>query len=60
VIGMGTLIALLFVIGFLVLGPKRMQEVMRQLGKVKGQLNQSSRDLKIRVAAEMEDLNIPK
>lgn len=57
---MGTVFALLFIFGFLVLGPKRMQEMLQQLGKMKAQLDRSSRDLKARVAAEVEDLNVTK
>jgi Sec-independent protein translocase protein TatA len=52
--GFGTEVLLLVVIGFLVLGPKRMQEVVRQVANLKAKLQQSTREITSSLAAETE------
>jgi Sec-independent protein translocase protein TatA len=52
--GFGTEVLLLIVIGFLVLGPKRMQEVVRQVASLKAKLQQSTREITSSLAAEIE------
>ena len=52
--GFGTEVLLLVVVGFLVLGPKRMQEVVRQVASVKAKLSQTSREIQSQFAAEIE------
>jgi Sec-independent protein translocase protein TatA len=52
--GFGTEILLLVVVGFLVLGPKRMQEVVRTVASVKAKLEQTTREIKSQLASELE------
>jgi Sec-independent protein translocase protein TatA len=52
--GFGTEVLLLVVIGFLVLGPKRMQEVVRRVASLKAKLQQSTREITSSLAAEIE------
>ncbi|MGA9353682.1 MAG: hypothetical protein WBV46_08340 [Terriglobales bacterium] len=52
--GFGTEVLPLIVIGFLVLGPRRMQEVVRIIANVKAKLEQSTREIKTQLAAEIE------
>ena len=52
--GFGTGLPLLIVVGFLVLGPKRMQEILRHVAKVKAELNRSSREITSRLVAESD------
>jgi Sec-independent protein translocase protein TatA len=52
--GFGTEVLLLVVIGFLVLGPKRMQEVVRMVASMKTKLEQTTREIKSQLAAEIE------
>jgi Sec-independent protein translocase protein TatA len=52
--GFGTEILLLVVVGFLVLGPKRMQEVVRTVASLKTKLEQTTREIKSQLAAELE------
>ena len=52
--GIGTGFALLSVLGFLVLGPKRMQEALRHIAKVKAELQRSTHDIKSQLAAAIE------
>ena len=51
---------LLVVIGFLVLGPKRMQEVLRQVAKTKAKLAQSTREITSSLAGEIEGETTPR
>jgi Sec-independent protein translocase protein TatA len=53
--GFGTEVLLLVVIGFLVLGPKRMQEVVRMVVSVKTKLEQTTREIKSQLAAEIDE-----
>ena len=52
--GFGTGFLLLVVVEFLVLGPRRMQEVLRQVAKAKAGLERSTREIKTHLAAEIE------
>jgi Sec-independent protein translocase protein TatA len=52
--GLGTGLPLLFALGFVVLGPKRMQAILGQIAKVKAEFAKSSRDIKSRLAVELE------
>ena len=52
--GFGCGFVLLFAIGFLVLGPKRMQEVLIQIAKAKAELRRSAREIQSHIAAEIE------
>jgi len=52
--GFGSGLLLLVFFGFLVLGPKRMQEVLLQLAKMKSEFERSSREVKARITAGME------
>ena len=52
--GFGTGIMLLVLIGFLVLGPKRMQEVLMQVAKAKADFQRSTREIQSQLAAEIE------
>lgn len=51
--GSGTEVLLLVVIGFLVLGPKRMQEVVRRVASLKAKLQRSTREITSSLATEM-------
>ena len=51
---------LLVVVGFLVLGPRRMQEVLRQVARVKAKLERSTREITSSLAAEMERESSPR
>jgi Sec-independent protein translocase protein TatA len=55
--GFGTEVLLLVVIGFLVLGPKRMHEVARQAASLKAKLQQSTREITSSLAADIEGDN---
>jgi Sec-independent protein translocase protein TatA len=52
--GFGAGLPLLLVFGFLVLGPKRMQELLRHAAKAKADLDRSTREVKSRLAAEID------
>jgi Sec-independent protein translocase protein TatA len=52
--GLGTEIPLLVALGFVVLGPKRMQAVLKQIARVKAEFEKSSRDIKSRLTAEID------
>ena len=52
--GFSSVLMLMVVFGFLVLGPKRMHEMLRQIARMKAGLERSSRELQSRVAAEIE------
>jgi Sec-independent protein translocase protein TatA len=52
--GLGTGLPLLVVLGFLVLGPKRMQELLKRAAKAKAELERSSREIKSHLAAEID------
>jgi len=52
--GFGAGLPLLAVVGFLVLGPKRMQKILQSVAKMKAELIRSSRDVESRLAAEIE------
>jgi Sec-independent protein translocase protein TatA len=51
--GLGTELPLLVALGFLVLGPKRMQQVLAHIAKAKTEIAKASRDIKSRVAVEL-------
>jgi Sec-independent protein translocase protein TatA len=53
--GVGTEVLLLVVIGFLVLGPKRMHEVVREVASLKAKLQHSTREITSSLAAEMDE-----
>jgi Sec-independent protein translocase protein TatA len=52
--GLGTELPLLVALGFLLLGPKRMQQVLAHIAKAKAKIAKASRDIKSRVAVELE------
>ena len=52
--GFGAGLPLFVVLGFLVLGPKRMHQVLRRVAKAKAAWERSSREIKSRLAAEIE------
>ena len=52
--GLGTEIPLLVALGFVVLGPKRMQAILKQIARVKAEFEKSSRDIKSRLTAEID------
>jgi Sec-independent protein translocase protein TatA len=52
--GFGTGFLLLIVIGFLVLGPKRMREVLMQIAKAKADLRRSTREIQSHLTAEID------
>jgi len=52
--GLGTELPLLVALGFLVLGPKRMQEILSYIAKAKAEIAKSSRDIKSRLAVELD------
>jgi len=58
--GFGTEALLLVVVGFLVLGPKRMQEVVRKVARVKARLEQSTREITSGLADEIEGETSPR
>jgi Sec-independent protein translocase protein TatA len=49
---MGTELLLGVGLGFLILGPKRMHEMLGQLGRAKAQFDKASRGIKSQLAAE--------
>jgi Sec-independent protein translocase protein TatA len=51
--GLSTL-PLLFALGFVVLGPKRMQAILSHIAKAKAELAKSSREIESRLAIELE------
>jgi Sec-independent protein translocase protein TatA len=51
--GLGSGLPLFVVIGFLVLGPKRMQAMLGQLARARAEFDKASRGIKSRVAAEL-------
>ena len=59
--GLGTGLPLFVALGFLVLGPKRMQAMLEQLAKVKTEFDKASRGLKAQLTAELggESLGTP-
>jgi Sec-independent protein translocase protein TatA len=52
--GLGTGLPLLLALGFVVFGPKRMQAILGQIAKAKAELAKSSRDIKSRLAVQLE------
>ena len=52
--GLGTGLPLFVVLGFLVLGPKRMQAMLGQLAKAKAEFDKASRGLKSQLTLELE------
>ncbi len=52
--GLGTELPLLVALGFLVLGPKRMRQVLGHIAKAKAEIAKSSRDIKSRLAVELD------
>jgi len=52
--GLGTELPLLVTLGFLLLGPKRMQQVLGHIAKAKADIAKSSRDIKSRLAIELD------
>jgi len=52
--GLGAGLPLLFALGFVVLGPKRMQAILGHIAKARAELAKSSRDIKSRLATELE------
>jgi Sec-independent protein translocase protein TatA len=52
--GLGAGLPLLLALGFVVLGPKRMQAILGHIAKAKAELAKSSRDIKSRLAVELE------
>jgi Sec-independent protein translocase protein TatA len=51
--GLGGGLPLFVVIGFLVLGPKRMHSMLGQLGRAKAEFDKTSRGIKSQLAAEL-------
>jgi len=52
--GWSTEFPFLIALGFLVLGPKRMQAVLGQLARAKAEFDKASRGLKSQLTAELE------
>jgi Sec-independent protein translocase protein TatA len=52
--GLGTELPLLLALGFVVLGPKRMQAILGHIAKAKAELAKSSRTLQSHLAVELE------
>jgi len=51
--GLGSGLPLFVVIGFLVLGPKRMQAMLGQLARAKAEFGKASRGIKSQLTAEL-------
>ena len=51
--GLGTRLPLFIVLGFLVLGPKRMHAMLGQLARAKAEFDKASRGLKSQITAEL-------
>jgi Sec-independent protein translocase protein TatA len=51
---MGTEILIGVVLGFVILGPRRMHAMLRDLGRAKAQFDKASRDLRSQLAAQLE------
>ncbi|MFI5110188.1 MAG: twin-arginine translocase TatA/TatE family subunit [Terriglobales bacterium] len=51
--GLGSGLPLFVVIGFLVLGPKRMQAMLGQLARAKAEFDKASRGIKSQLTAEL-------
>jgi Sec-independent protein translocase protein TatA len=51
--GLGSGLPFFVVIGFLVLGPKRMHAMLGQLARAKAEFDKAGRGIKSRVAAEL-------
>ena len=51
--GLGTGLPLFVAIGFLVLGPKRMQAMLGHLARTKAEFDKASRGLKSQLSAEL-------
>jgi Sec-independent protein translocase protein TatA len=52
--GLGTEIPLLLALGFVVLGPKRMQTMLRHVAHAKAELHKASRAIKSQLAGEIK------
>ena len=52
--GFGGGLALFIVVGFLVLGPKSMQEALKHVARAKAELDRCSREIKSHLTAEIE------
>jgi len=52
--GFGTGLVLFVAVGFLILGPKRMQEILRQVAKARAELQRSSRQIRSHLTAEID------
>jgi Sec-independent protein translocase protein TatA len=53
--GFGTELPLLLGLGFVVLGPKRMHAMLRQIARVKAEFDKASQGIKSQLATELED-----
>jgi Sec-independent protein translocase protein TatA len=52
--GLGTELPLLLALGFVVLGPKRMQAMLRHVARAKAELHKASRAIKSELAGEIK------
>jgi len=52
--GLGGEIPLFLALGFVVLGPKRMQSILKQIARAKSVWDRSSREIAVRLATELE------
>ena len=52
--GLGTELPVLVAVGFLLLGPKRMQQVLGHIAKLKAEIAGASRDINSRLAIELD------
>jgi Sec-independent protein translocase protein TatA len=53
-VGFGTEILFMIMLGFLLLGPKRLPTILGHVARVKAQLEKASRSLKSQLEAELE------
>jgi len=53
-VGFGTELLLMLLLGFLLLGPKQMQALLRHVGRAKAQLDQVTRGVKSQLTADLE------
>ena len=52
--GLGTEILFILVLGLLVLGPKQLHTLLRQVARAKAQFEEASRSLKSQLATELD------
>jgi Sec-independent protein translocase protein TatA len=53
-VGLGTEILFMLMLGLLLLGPKQLHTLLRQVARAKAQFEEASRSLKSQLAAELD------